>query len=608
VGVFLQSASRILSTKVYRNAGEWARENRTLPSTISPEPGPFDPDRTPYFEEVYDACVSGKYRWVCVVCGSQMAKTEFELNVLGHKYDTTPGPAMVALPDKELARRFSNARIDTLIRYSSLKHKVTKSNVFEKYIAGSQLKVAWTTSASQLCSDPAFLVIMDEIDRMLDDVENEGDPVSLGNARGSNFPNFLLVLVSTPTIDGFSKIMNVYKQGTMLLYCSPCRNCDNYFAPWLENLWYPKDCSSGRAVKEARIICPDCGKSLDDSWRIDVLENKLGIYLGPNQKVINRKVTGDRLDTTIASFRIPGLMSAWVPIGQRAAAWINANKHPDNQANEVKSVLNTGFGELYKVKGEAPGIEELEPLKTDVCSPEVPDWALILLASVDVQKRGLYVCVRAFGPRGKSQSILFEYLEGNTIEDKVWDDLDEKILSFRYKTVGKNPRELKIHKMAIDRRYREEAVDVFCSKHKDKCVGIMGHYTQQVPIRFTIIETNYEGRKKIKGLKIMGINDTHFKLGVFNRIQRGPKVDNAWLLFKDASDEYCAQILSEELISLPSGKMFWKKLRADNHALDTEKYILALANWLKMDMLKEPEKKMAKKVALGRSKAPNFLD
>ncbi len=590
----LSAAATILLTEQYLHAGDWAGKNRRLTRSESSEPGLFNIARTPYFVPIYEAAEGGKYRWIVVVCGSQMGKTEFLLNRTGYRLDTNPCPLMIVQPNKDLAKRFSKSRVRKMVDNTPvLWEKLSKGvmdNIFEKYIGGCQLKIAWATSSSQLCSDPAGEVHMDEVDRMPRDVDNEGDPVLLSDARGSNSPDFILFAYSTPTIEGNSPIMTLCAMGTELLFCAPCTQCGHFFAPWLKDLWYPKNASSGRAKKEARIICPDCEKPLDDSWRKFALQPGVGQYIGPEQKVIDGKVVGPVKETSVASFRIPGLFSAWVSIGESAEKWINANNDQDNAVASVKTVINTRFGELYHVKGDAPRLEEMEPLKAEPDSPELPGWTLLLTAGVDVQKRGVYVVLRAWGPHGKSQKVLFTFLAGDTNEDQVWKDLESKILNYPFVTKEKNPRIVFVVKMAIDRRYREEMVDVFVSDHKDKCVGALGQFKQIVPVRLTTIDVTYEGRKKISGIQVLSLADDHFKQKVYNRITRGPNVDDAWLISQDSTEEYCLQVLSEELITLPSGKTIWKKRRKDNHALDAEKINLALAHWLNFRLLKAPEK------------------
>ena len=116
MGLLLNAVSTILRTEVYNHAGDWASRNRTLSRAESGEGGSlFNIDRSPYFLPIYDVAESGKYSWIVVVCGSQMGKTEFLLNRCGYKLDVKPTPIMLVQPNKDLAKRFSKARVSKIL-------------------------------------------------------------------------------------------------------------------------------------------------------------------------------------------------------------------------------------------------------------------------------------------------------------------------------------------------------------------------------------------------------------------------------------------------------------------------------------------------------------
>lgn len=590
--MLLNSVAQVLRTKTYRNAAEWAENSRILGRSESSEAGPFNASRTPYFQSIYEAAESGKYRWIIVVCGSQMGKTEFMLNRCGYRFDVKPVPLMIVQPNKDLAKRFSKARVAKLIRNTPpLWGKLAKGsldNIFEKYIGGTQLKIAWATSATQLCSDPAGEVHLDELDRMSDDVDGEGDPVTLSDARGATFPDFLLIACSTPTVEGESKIMKLFEMGTQQVWCAPCPHCGHFFAPFFADLHWEEGATAGRARKTAFVQCPECKRAIGDEWRIEANRPGVGRYLAPGQSVEVGKIVGNLKETHVASFRVPGLFSPWVSFGESAALWVDADASGD--ATKIKTVINTRFGDLYKIEGDAPRTEELEVLRSDTPSLVIPPWALLLVAGCDVQKRGLYVVVRAYGPGGKSQAVLFLFLPGDTNEDQVWLDLEKNVLDYPF---GDAKKPMFISRMAIDSRYREEMVFAFVSRHKDRCLAARGQAQQSVPVRVLRIEITFEGKRKAEGIQLLSINDSHFKLFVFNRITRGADVEDAWLIAQDMSEEYCEQVLSEELVILPSGRHKWVQRRKDNHALDCEKFNAALAHWLNFRLLREISERQA---------------
>lgn len=581
----LGSVATVFETEIFEHSGIWTQKRRVLSRSESSEPGPFNIHRSPFFIPIYKAIASGKYRRIVIVCGSQMGKTEFILNRCGHKLDTSPVPIILVFPTEGLAKSFSKNRFQKMLRSTpSLYSKMAKGkldNILEKYISGARVGFAWATSAVQLCSHPAGEVYIDERDRMENDVQGEGDPVELGAARGTTYPDFLLIVNSTPTIDGRSAIMTAFATGTGWLFKWECPFCKERFSPWLENLKWPEGATVAIAKKEAFVECPHCKKKIEDKYRLEL--NETGAFVGADNKIVD--ISNDYGSAT-ASFRIPGLCSPYKTFGESAALFIDADN--SNDAYRIKTVVNTRFGETYKISGEVPDLHEMEPLRTRLQSLEVPEWALLLTAAVDVQKRGLYIVIRAWGPASRSQMVYFAFLPGDTNNDKVWDDL-ENILNSAYSTKD-GKQSYYISKMAIDCRYREEMVFSFVHKHREKAIACRGHATQIAPVRMVSVEISQDGRLKKGGIQLLNINDSYFKLWVYNRITRGPDVEDSWLIPEDSTEEYIKQVLSEELITLPSGRQKWVvKNSKQNHALDCEKMNGAIAYFLNFRLLKAQE-------------------
>jgi phage terminase large subunit GpA-like protein len=67
-------------------------------------------------------------------------------------------------------------------------------------------------SAVGLRSMPVRYLFLDEVDAYDFDVDGEGDPVSLASQRTITFANRKIFLVSTPTIQGLSRIELEYEQ------------------------------------------------------------------------------------------------------------------------------------------------------------------------------------------------------------------------------------------------------------------------------------------------------------------------------------------------------------------------------------------------------------
>ena len=95
---------------------QWADRYRKLSPENSAEAGLWKTSRTPYLKEIMDSFTDDRVNHIVVVAGSQVGKTECELNMLGYLIDQDPGPAMFIQPTLDMAEDFSKRRLDPMLR------------------------------------------------------------------------------------------------------------------------------------------------------------------------------------------------------------------------------------------------------------------------------------------------------------------------------------------------------------------------------------------------------------------------------------------------------------------------------------------------------------
>ena len=114
-------------------------------------------------------------------------------------------------PTVELAKRNSRQRIDPLIdespelreRVKPARSRDAGNTMLSKEFAGGILIMTGANSAVGLRSTPARYIFLDEVDAYPASADEEGDPVTLAEARSLTFAHRRKVLlVSTPTIRG----------------------------------------------------------------------------------------------------------------------------------------------------------------------------------------------------------------------------------------------------------------------------------------------------------------------------------------------------------------------------------------------------------------------
>lgn len=588
----------ILMPPPKRTASEWADANRVLPPG-SAEPGPWRSRRTPYTGPITAAIADPHYKRVVVVMGAQMGKTASLLNVIGHKLDDDPAPVLYIGPTKSNVDGVIEPQVAQMLRSApSLWRKTLhgrKAQKLIKRVAGVTLRLAWAGSATELASQPAHTVLVDEVDRM-EPIPGEGDPVSLAEARIATYPDGRLIITSTPTTgnvttqkhpvtglehwepaapeDVASAVWKLWQDGTRWELAAPCPECKEYFVPRFKLLTWPEGCSPKRASKEARLACPNCGALIADEHRSRMIE--CSRYVAPGQRVVNGEVIGDPPESDTASFWDSGLLSPWMSWGQRAATWLRASRSGDPA--KVQAALNTAFGELYRIGADAPAWESVRDLQSAYASGQIPSGVRALTCGVDVQKNRLVYVVRGWGNRSESWLIEAGELWGETEQESVWRDLGEVLLR---DFDGK-----RIRRMAVDSGYRpgdkwkrpDNMVYAFCRLHPGRAMATKGHDTQSKPLAPSLIDVTVGGRLLKKGLQLWHLDSDYFKSWVHARLQWPADQPGAWHVPSDVTDDYCQQVTAEARVVKSSGRVAWVRVRKDNHYLDCEALNVAAAH------------------------------
>ena len=525
--------------------------------------------------------------------GSQMGKTEALLNLIGWRLDDDPCPVLYISPTQRQAESISRDRLGKMLRTTpslwAKLHKGQADKLSEKWVSGVRLGFGWAGSATELSSHPAGLAVLDERDRMGEDTQGEGDPVALAEARTATFPDGKVIVCSTPTLEGASPIWALFEEGTRFRWAWPCPDCGSYFVPEFKLLRWPEGCTPHRALKEARLGCPECGSLIEDRHRPEM--NRCGLFLGPGERVDpDGKVHGEMIESDTASFWVSGLCSPWRTWGQRAKSFLEA--HRSRTPGRVQAVINTGFGELYHLSGEAPDWQRVAELREGYSSGTVPAGVRLLTCGVDVQKDRLIYAIRGWGANFESWLIEQGELWGETEHDFVWTELSGLLQKSR----GGHH----IGRMFVDSGFKpgstrgaDNQVYAFCRRFRNRAFPTKGHDSQDKPLKTSLIDVSDRGRIIKHGLQLWHLDSDYFKSWVHARVQWPQGESGAFHLPVDCTDDYCQQLVAEQRLVKATGRVVWIKTRRDNHYLDCEVLNAAAAHTLGVHTLRaaapEPE-------------------
>ncbi len=565
---------------------EWADQYRMLASRASAEPGRYRTSRTPYMREIMDALSPNHAaQRVVFMKAAQVGATEAGNNMIGFVIAHAPGPMLAVQPTVELAKRNSRQRIDPLIEESaSLRERVRPSRardsgntMLSKEFAGGILIMTGANSAVGLRSTPARYIFLDEVDAYPASADEEGDPVSLAEARSLTFAHRRKVfLVSTPTVKGVSRIEREFEASDQRRYFVPCPHCGA--RQWLkfERLRWDKG-----QPETAVYICEACEELIAEHHKTAMLE--AGEW----------RATAESADPTTVGYHLSALYSpvGWLSWERIARSWEAAKGSDD----AIRAFKNTILGETWVESGEAPDWQRLLDRKEDWKPGTVPANALFLTAGADVQKDRIEVDVWAWGRGLESWLIDHIVIDGGPGSEACWNGLTE-LLGRTWQHA--NGTQMTIARLAIDTGYETPAVYGWARKvgfgQVAPVKGVEG-FNRASPVSGpTFVDATIGGKRLRRGARLWTVAVSTFKSETYRflRLERPtPEELAGGVTFPPGSlhlpgwidSEWLKQLVAELLVTVRNKRGFarleWQKLRERNEALDCRVYARAAA-WI----------------------------
>jgi phage terminase large subunit GpA-like protein len=570
----------------YLTVSEWADGHRMLAPRASAEPGRYRTSRTPYMRAIMDALSPGHpAQRVVFMKAAQVGATEAGNNWIGFAIHQAPGPMLAVQPTVELAKRNSRQRIDPLIEESpALRERVKPARtrdagntMLSKEFAGGILIMTGANSAVGLRSTPARYIFLDEVDAYPASADEEGDPVTLAEARSLTFAHRRKVfLVSTPTIRGLSRIEREYEASDQRRYFVPCPHCGQ--TQWLQfdRLRWDK----GRP-ETAAYHCEACERAIAEHHKTAMLA--AGEW----------RATAEARDPCTLGFHLSALYSpvGWLSWERIARSWEAAQGSDE----AIRAFRNTILGETWVESGEAPDWQRLYDRRERWPPGTVPAGGLFLTAGTDVQKDRIEVDVWAWGRGLESWLVDHLVIEGGPEHAATWDS-QAALLNKTWQ--HENGAHLRIARLAIDTDYEAAAVYAWSRQQGFGQVapvkGVEG-FNRSSPVSGpTYVDATVAGKRLRRGARLWTVAVSTFKTETYRylRLDRPTAEDRARGVAFPAGtvhlpdwieSEWCKQLVGEQLLTVHTkcgfARLEWQKLRERNEALDCRVYARAAA-WI----------------------------
>lgn len=539
----------------------WSDRYRVLTSKSSGEAGPWRTDRVPFAREIMD-CLSTHHpaQRIVLKFATQMTKTELALNWLGYIIDHAPAPTLVVLPTLEVRKRWVRQRLDPLLNetpqirrvFDGRRKRDAGNSEDLKDYPGGMLVISGANSPASLASMPIKYVVCDEVDRFPWEAGEEGDPLGLIDERTKTFPRRKVLLVSTPTTAGTSRIDDEYQASDRREFEVPCPHCGHHQVLY----WTRPDGEPGLIRNAAtgavyyRCANSACGERIDERHKPGMLAAGRWVPRDPG-----KSARGYHINALYAPI---GLGFSWAELWDK---WEDAR----GDTAKLKRFINTSLGEVWVEQGES--LDTLSLIGRLEDYGEFP--ARLRTAGVDVQKDRLEVTLVDWTAGEEAWTRDHLILPGDTALPEVWDELAEVLREARTDFAG------------IDSGYNTSMVYDFCEAAGVWCFALKGMDGPGRPIvedERRIRQRYRARRKRAAPLYVVGVDQAKALLYARMKLRQ---VGPGYVHFPRApafDDEYFAQLGAEKLVTKVHGNRAfaeWVKTRSRNEALDCYVYALA---------------------------------
>jgi len=589
---------------------EWAERNRVLSAKDSAEPGPYRVSRTPYALEPQDALSPySPTEEVVLMWGAQTSKTTVGGNWVGSVIDLQPGPLMIVQPTIDTAKRFSRQRLTPMIEESpALRRKVRENRSRDdanttllKEYAGGFMVVAGANSAAGLRSMPIRDIFFDEIDAYPLDVDGEGDPISLAEARQSTFSRRKRLKTSTPTTKGLSRIEDAFLSSDQRYYHVACPHCGElqrleWGADKDYGIKWAKDAHGQHLPETAHYVCRHHGCIIEEHHKPALL---LCEQLGGRARWVpaNAAAPARRRGYHLSSLYSPLGFLSWRELVEE---WIAARELAKmGDQSKLRAFINTRLAETWEEQGDKVQHHELARRAEDYPLGIVPMGGLMVTAGVDTQPDRLEMRVWAWGRSEESWLVERHIIYGDpnldeTMPGSPWARLTE---IRRTPLLHASGSQILIEATAIDTGgHNTQAVYAYCRAHAHAHVlAVKGASQPNKPAmgKPAPIDVTWRGKTMPRSLKLWPVGTDTAKHLIYGRLrlsQPGPGYIHlpAALKSTDEFEQLTAERLATKYIKGHAKLEWFKPAGKRNEALDCAVYAYAAACYLGIQSMKEP--------------------
>jgi phage terminase large subunit GpA-like protein len=254
---------------------QWAERHAYLSAESSAQPGKWH--AYPYQVGMLDAITDPRNDRVTFLKSARVGYTKLVNMAIGYHVHQDPCPMLVVQPTVDDAEGWSKDELAPLLRdtpalrglVADQKRQDGNNTILKKLFPGGQIVITGANSARGFRRITVRKVFFDEVDGYPPEgAGDEGDQIALGSRRTFTFWNRQIVLGSTPTIKGVSRIEQAWEESDKRRYYVPCPFCG-----YMQVLkWANLDWSTKGTRQNPVFVCESCADGIDYThhrWMIE---------------------------------------------------------------------------------------------------------------------------------------------------------------------------------------------------------------------------------------------------------------------------------------------------------------------------------------------------
>ena len=414
---------------------QWANTYGVLSRETSAQTGRFR--SFAYQNGIMDAITDPSVETVTVKKSARVGYTKILDHVIGYFIHQDPSPVLVVQPRDIDAEDYSKIEIAPMLRdtpvlsalVGAVKAKDANQTILKKvFLNGSSLSLVGANSPGGFRRITSRIVLFDEVDGYpVGGAGSEGDQIALGIKRSETFWNRKIVIGSTPTIKGISRIDRSWLESDQRRYFVPCPHCGDYQTlEWggpdtPHGFKWDKDEAGNGIPESVYYVCRHNGCVIHDVDKPEMIANGEWRAQAPF-----KRHAGFHIWAGYSLF--PN--ASWENLVQE---WLRVKDDPLSRQTFINLVL----GECYEDRGEKALNERRLADRCETWGAEVPDGVAVITVGIDTQDDRFECEVIGWGRNEESWSLDYEVIDGDMETPEPWDRLDAYLKKIWHRSDGR---------------------------------------------------------------------------------------------------------------------------------------------------------------------------